>query len=210
MINFDLDMGPTQGIDELNALCKALNLWQPNTDITVGQTCRSSAVSSNSLIYYEATKSGKTGAAEPAFDGTVGKQVNDGTVIWNTKKIMDFSSQISSLTSQISSLQNNPAISSSSYHCAADNSGTGYIEFNNGLLIQFGVLASCATATVHIAYPLTFSSVICYSLSCSVVEAGGVSVWVDNTKTTFNGFYACIWDGAKFYNGAISWVCIGQ
>lgn len=81
MINFDVGMGPEQGISNLNAMLAALSFWQPNTAIGLGAIARSHSVITNGTFYAECITAGTTGVSEPAWPA-VGQTVTDGTVTW--------------------------------------------------------------------------------------------------------------------------------
>lgn len=77
-------MGAAQGISVLSDVVDALDFWQDNTPVEIGDIARSSK---DSMIYAVATKAGTTGTIEPVWGTTAGVTINDNDVTWLVKDI---------------------------------------------------------------------------------------------------------------------------
>ncbi|WP_196603423.1 phage tail protein [Pectinatus haikarae] len=86
MIDFNIGMGPEQGISNLTALLATLNFWEPGAIPAVGDTVKSHSVTANCMLYAECTVSGTTGSSEPEWPAA-GQTVVDGTVTWTIKDL---------------------------------------------------------------------------------------------------------------------------
>ncbi|MDQ0204061.1 phage tail protein [Pectinatus haikarae] len=86
MIDFNIGMGPEQGISNLTALLATLNFWEPGAIPAVGDTVKSHSVTANCMLYAECTVSGTTGNSEPEWPAA-GQTVVDGTVTWTIKDL---------------------------------------------------------------------------------------------------------------------------